>query len=161
VRIKLKMNKYIILLICIMLLSPVLNAENFFGKVVRVIDGDTVTVLNGRKQEKIRLGNIDAPEKSQAFGNQSKKYLSVLIFGKNVEVKFRSKDRYGRIIGVIYLDGRNINLEMVKAGYAWWYKYYAKNKTEYKNAEYNARNNKSGLWQDSNPTAPWEYRRNK
>jgi micrococcal nuclease len=135
--------------------------ETITGKVVSVSDGDTITILDAsKKQYKIRFEHIDAPEKKQPFGEKSKQFVSKLIFGKTVKVKTSIKGRYGRYIGSIYLDEVNINLEVVKAGLAWHYKRYSKDKT-FAAAESLARKKKAGLWIDANPIAPWEFRRNK
>ena len=95
------------------------------GKVIRVADGDTITILDpSNTQLKIRLNKIDAPEKAQAFGQRSKQHLSDIVFGRSVTVTWDEKDRYGRILGTVWLDGRDINLQMVRDGFAWHYKRY-------------------------------------
>ena len=95
------------------------------GKVIRVADGDTITILDpSNTQLKIRLNKIDAPEKSQAFGQRSKQHLSDIVFGRSVTVTWDETDRYGRILGTVWLDGRDINLQMVRDGFAWHYKRY-------------------------------------
>ncbi len=129
------------------------------GRVVGVTDGDTITLLVGKEQKKIRLAEIDAPEKSQAFGNLAKMMLSQKIFGETVRVTVAEKDRYGRYVGKVSLDGRNINEEMVKEGYAWHYRQYSHN-PEMALAEFEARKNQSGLWQLP-ATPPWDYRKQK
>lgn len=129
------------------------------GKVVKVSDGDTITILTSDKiQYKIRLNDIDAPEKKQAFGNKSKDNLAKYIAGKTVTVQYQKKDKYKRILGTIYYNNTDINLQQVKDGYAWVYKKYSKNQ-DYYNAEKLARENKKGLWNDKNPIAPWEFRK--
>ncbi|WP_228256191.1 thermonuclease family protein [Aliarcobacter butzleri] len=129
------------------------------GKVVKVSDGDTITVLTSDKtQYKIRLNDIDAPEKKQAFGNKSKDNLAKYIAGKTVKVEYKTKDKYKRILGTIYYNNIDINLQQVKDGYAWVYKKYSKNQ-DYYNAEKVSRENKKGLWIDRNPIAPWEFRK--
>ena len=134
-------------------------ASGFEGKVISIADGDTVTVLTTDKQQiKIRLSGIDTPERSQAYGTKAKQALSSKIFGKTVNVKDHGKDRYGRTIGDIYLGNRWINLEMVEEGFAWHYKQYSKNQ-KLAQAEVNARRALKGLWVDSSPIPPWEYRR--
>lgn len=104
-----------------------LFADTITGKVVSVADGDTITILDDSKtQHKIRFEHIDTPEKKQAFGQKAKEHLSSMIFGKTVKVLVKEKDRYGRNIGTVLLDEKNINLAMVKAGLAWHYKKYSK-----------------------------------
>ena len=91
----------------------------FSAKVIKISDGDTITVLSGKEQTKVRLYGIDAPEKKQDYGQRSKQFLASLIAGQVVEVDPRGKDRYKRTIGTIYLDGKDINAQMVANGYAW------------------------------------------
>jgi endonuclease YncB( thermonuclease family) len=135
-------------------------------KVVKVTDGDTVHVLDqARERHKIRLGGIDAPEKKQAFGRKSTKNLANYIAGQNIEVEYDKRDRYGRIVGKLLKDGKDINLQQVKDGYAWHYKHYQKEQLKldqvlYGSAEMDARKKRVGLW--SVPAvAPWDYRRAK
>ena len=147
-------------LLSLLLLSLSLFSAEIIGKVVGVSDGDTITVLDDMDQGKfrIRLDKIDAPEKKQAFGNKAKQFLSTLIFGKKVSIRFKSIDNYGRVLGVVSLDGKEINLVMVQNGYAWHYSYYDKTPA-YIEAEKQARAEKKGLWQDPNPINPFEYRK--
>ena len=100
-------------------------------KVVKVSNGDTVHVLDQTKaRHEIRLGGIDAPEKKQVYGRKSKDNLSNLVAGKNVEVEYSRRDRYGRIIGKLIKDGQDINLIQVKQGFAWHYKYYQRDQSQ-------------------------------
>lgn len=153
------------LLITILLLVNVANASTLEGKVVGVADGDTVTVLDSSNaQFKIRLMGIDAPEKKQAFGNKSKQSLSDLVFNKQVMVEYSKKDKYGRIVGKIIVDGVDVNLEQIKAGMAWHYKKYQKeqlvaDRSIYAHAEELARENNLGLWQDEGKIPPWDFRK--
>ncbi len=115
----------ILLLAASLLLAHASTADTLHGRVVGVSDGDTVTVLDvTNTQWKIRLMGIDAPEKKQAFGSKSKEHLSGLVFNRQVQVEYEKKDRYGRTIGKIMVDGVDANLEQVKAGMAWHYKQY-------------------------------------
>ncbi|MBS0263094.1 MAG: thermonuclease family protein [Planctomycetes bacterium] len=137
------------------------SAEVLRGKVVHVADGDTITVLTADKvQHKIRLDDIDAPEKTQAFGTKSKQKLSELVGEKEVIVNWKKKDRYDRILGQVHLGRRDINLEMVEAGLAWHYKQYSKDQT-FADAEHLARQAHRGLWVDKSPEPPWEFRKRK
>jgi micrococcal nuclease len=139
-------------------LSGPVRAEFIYGKVVGVSDGDTITVLDSANtRHKIRLNQIDAPEKRQAFGQRSKQSLSDLVFGKNVQVDVSTRDRYGREIGQVLVNGTDANLEQVKRGLAWVYRQYAKDRA-YFAAEEAARANRIGLWSQPNPTPPWEFR---
>lgn len=140
------------------------HAETITGKVVGVTDGDTITLLDdAKRQHKIRLSGIDAPEKSQAFGQRSKESLSGLVFAKTVDVETDKVDRYGRRVGKIWINGVDANLEQIKRGMAWHYKQYAREQSkedqrEYAEAEDEAREAKRGLWKDVEPVAPWTYR---
>ena len=128
---------------------------------IRVADGDTLTVLGAaNNQHKIRLQGIDAPESKQAFGQKSKRRLSDYVFGKDVTVKWKSKDKYGRMLGTVFVDGKDINLEMLKAGMAWHYKKYDSTPA-YAQAESEARAAKRGLWQDKKPIEPEAFRKAK
>lgn len=134
------------------------------GKVVRVSDGDTITVLDAdNKQHRIRFQGIDAPESKQAYGQASKENLSKMVFGKQVTVIWDKVDKYRRTVGKVLVDGRDINIEQIKAGFAWHYKKYAEeqpaeDRVTYAKAEEEARAAKLGLWQDPNPTPPGEWR---
>lgn len=146
-------------LLLLIILSSYSFSLELIGKVIKISDGDTVTILTQDKiQHKIRLNDIDAPEKKQAFGNKSKENLARYIAGKTVTVQYKSKDKYKRILGTIYYNNTDINLQQVKDGYAWVYKKYSKNPIYY-GAEKAARENKKGLWIDKNPVAPWEFRK--
>lgn len=153
-----------ILLLC-SLLANLAYADVYFGRVVSVSDGDTITVLDGSKrQHKIRLGGIDAPEKHQPFGARSKQHLSELVFGKDVQADCVKIDRYMREICKISVNGVDANLEQIKSGMAWWYRTYAKDQlkadqTAYSLAEKEAREARRGLWSDAESVAPWEWRR--
>ena len=137
------------------------------GRVVQVTDGDDVTVRDARKvQQRVRLQGIDAPEYDQPYGDVSRENLARLVSGKTVEVLWTKRDSYDRLVGTVFLEGRDINLEQVKAGLAWHYKYYAgeqrpDDRQRYTKAENDARIRKLGLWHDAHPVPPWEHRRRK
>lgn len=130
------------------------------GLVVGVSDGDTITILDDMDKGKfrIRLYGIDAPEKKQDFGQKAKQYLSSRLFRKSVVIRYKEIDRYGRIVGKVYLGHIEINLEMLQKGYAWHYKNYD-NSEEYSQAEINARKKGIGLWSLKNPVPPWNFRK--
>lgn len=131
------------------------------GKVVSVKDGDTIVVLKDQEQITIRLEGIDCPESGQAFGNKAKQACSELCFGKTVTVKATGKDRYGRTLAQIVLpDGKELHRELVRQGYAWWYRKYS-NDERLGQLEADARNDRRGLWADANPVAPWDWRAEK
>jgi len=140
------------------------SSKTLQGKVVGVLDGDTIIVLDTNKETfKIRFKGIDAPEKSQAFGQQAKQKLSSLIFDRNVRVEWQEHDRYQRILGKVESYGQDICLKMVETGYAWHYKRFQQSqqpsdRISYAEAENRSRRQKIGLWQDPNPIPPWNYR---
>lgn len=141
-------------IVCFFLLPLSLFAFN--GKVVSIHDGDTITILQNKEQTKVRLFGIDAPEKKQDYGQRSKQFLASLVAGQVVEVEPKGKDRYRRTLGIIHFKGQDINAQMVLNGYAWAYVKYSK---MYVDQEKTARENKRGLWQSSDPTPPWEWRK--
>jgi ATP-dependent hsl protease ATP-binding subunit hslU len=127
------------------------------AKVIKISDGDTITILTQqRKQIKVRFYGIDAPELKQPYGKKSKQFLANLIAGKVVEVEENGKDRYKRTIGTIYLNGADINAQMVANGYAWAYRKFSK---KYTAQESQAKKQRLGLWRDKEPIPPWEWRR--
>lgn len=135
--------------------------STFTGKVIGIKDGDTFEVLYDNTPERVRLAEIDCPEKKQAFGMRAKQFASDLCFGKTVTVVNTGRDRYGRIVGKITTeDGTNVNEELVKAGFAWHYKQYSDN-AQLDEYEQQAREQRLGLWADNNPTPPWDYRKSK
>ena len=130
------------------------------ARVVGVTDGDMVTVLeDGSQRHKIRLHGIDTPERGQPHYRQAKDALSGLIAGATVGIGVVDTDRYGRTVGVIYHDNRNINLAMVQDGHAWWYRKYAQYDRQLQGAEAEARDAKRGLWSQPDPIPPWDWRR--
>jgi len=147
------------------------------GKVVGVADGDTITVLDGNNvQHKIRLAGIDAPEKGQPFGDRSKQSLSRAVMGQEVKVDWTKQDRYGRIVGKIWVaplgsgctgptcpKTLDVNLAQLTVGLAWHYKEFEKeqipaDRQRYAFAEQEARARNAGLWSEPDPVAPWQYR---
>ena len=136
------------------------------GLVTTVADGDTLTVLDEAKiSHRIRLLGIDAPERGQPFGKVARQVLLERVIRKRVQVLVQSRDRYGRTVGKLLLNGLDINLEMVRAGLAWHYKHYAGDQLPsdarlYGQAEDQARKARTGLWADADPLQPWEWRRN-
>jgi endonuclease YncB( thermonuclease family) len=154
-------NSIITLITLFLVFYTQLYADRLTGKVVSVTDGDTIKILTKNKTlYKIRLNGIDAPEKSQAFGKKSKANLSQLVAGRIVDIHYKKKDRYGRILGTIFVGNLDMNLRQIEDGYAWVYRRYCKRADYYKAEEY-ARNRKLGLWYDKYPVPPWEYRKRK
>ena len=172
------MQYIIISLISLFLCSPAL-ADTLQGKVVKIADGDTVTIVDDRgKKHRIRLAGIDAPEKDQPYGDVSTQGLVELVSGKTVTIEYKKRDRYKRIAGKVLVDPPgdvfcmaldcvkkiDAGLEQIKAGLAWHYKYYQMEQSEedrglYSKSELEARKTQKGLWNDKDPMAPWEWRR--
>jgi len=131
-------------------LSTFLYSLELSGKVVSVMDGDTIKILTKDKTKyTIRLANIDAPEKNQAFGDKSKENLENYIANKTIQVKYEHYDMYKRVLGTVYYRGKNINLAQVRDGFAW----------VYKKEEIKAREDKKGLWIEDNPINPIKWRK--
>ena len=169
------------LIICIVSLffySPAL-ADTIQGKVVKVADGDTVTIIDDSgKKHRVRLAGIDAPEKDQSYGDVSTQSLVELVSGKAITIEYEKRDRYERIVGKLLVNPPgevfcmaldcvkkiDAGLEQIKAGLAWHYKYYQMEQSEedrrhYSEAELEARRKQVGLWKDKEPVAPWKWRR--
>ena len=145
---------------------------DFTAKVQRVVDGDTVHVIDkAGKKFKVRLTGIDAPEKNQPYGLAATYKLTEILINKLVLLKSKPNngkpytiDRYKRVLAKIILDGRDINLSQVLRGYAWHFKRYQKQQSPsdrelYSEAEIDAKKNKLGLWGEKNPIAPWKWRK--
>ena len=131
---------------------------DFTGKVVGVTDGDSITVLRDRVQVKVRLVDIDAPEKAQPFGNRSKQALEALVKGQEVRVVERGQDRYHRALGRIYRGDLDVNAEQVRQGMAWVFRKYSKD-ASLDPIEAGAKEQRRGLWREANPVAPWVWRK--
>lgn len=140
-------------------------AGQFSARVVGVIDGDTIDVLAaGNEQIRIRISGIDAPERRQAFGQVAKRKMSDLVMGKVVLVEGAKRDRYGRLIGKVIVDGDDAGLSLIRSGLAWHYKRYQKDQSlrdrgMYSAAEDSARVEGVGLWSARDAVPPWEWRR--
>ena len=132
--------------------------QPFTGKVVGIADGDTLTVLTDNTQHKIRLAEIDSPEKKQAFGERAKQSLSDLCFNAEAVVLPATIDRYGRTIARVRCGGIDASLHQVQLGLAWAYTKYLTDPA-IAAAEQAARNAGAGLWADPGPTPPWLYRK--
>lgn len=170
-----KFLKYIGLVLLLTLLAGALNLYNDYrdhkeycnlqGKVVKLADGDSITVLDeDNVQHKIRLAGIDAPERNQPYGQAAKKFLSDKVFGKNVCVGWYKKDKYRRLVGVVRINDEDVNYQLVQQGLAWHYKYYEKEQSDYDRVKYaeaeeDARDDKKGLWQERKPITPWKWRK--
>ena len=133
------------------------QADTLIGRVIGITDGDTIKVLVNNEQVIVRLVEIDAPEKKQAFGNRSKQSLSDLCFDKNAQIQEKGKDRYGRTLGRVICDGTDSNAEQVKRGMAWVYDKYVTDRSLYQLQD-EAKRDGRGLWVDTDPMPPWEWR---
>ena len=128
------------------------------GKVIKVIDGDSVVIVDSRNiSYKVRLHGIDTPESKQSFGVEAKEFLKGKLNGKKVRALVKDMDNYNRYVSVILLGKEDINRLMVKSGYAWAYLHYSK---DYEEDMKEAQAKKIGLWQEDNPQDPSEFRKN-
>jgi endonuclease YncB( thermonuclease family) len=165
-------HHHLLLVLATLVASPA--GADIIGKVVAVTDGDTIKILDDDKvQHKIRLTGIDAPEKSQPFGGASRKHLASMVAGKDVRVETTKNDRYGRVLGKVWVQPRdcpgcgktlNVNHAQILSGMAWWYRDYAKDQSpqdrgRYESAVEEARKRKRGLWSEPDPIPPWVWRR--
>jgi len=151
-------------MITLILLSSIAHAHSpLQGVVVRLTDGDSITVYQNSKQYNVRLYGIATPEKRQDFWQKAKQFTSDIVFNRTARVIPVDIDRYDRIVGMVYVNGECLNEELVKAGYAWVYQKYCKESfcNDWLKLEQKARRNKRGLWAYDNPVAPWDYRHDK
>jgi endonuclease YncB( thermonuclease family) len=133
--------------------------EQFSGRVVGVTDGDTISVLYGSGEVRVRLYGVDCPEKGQAYGTRAKLLTSQAAFDRNVTVQVVDRDQYGRVVAEVILPGgTNLSHELLRAGLAWWYRHYSSDR-ELAGLEARARAEHRGLWSDASPIPPWEYRK--
>ncbi|MBU0687901.1 MAG: thermonuclease family protein [Gammaproteobacteria bacterium] len=139
-------------------LSWATQAETFEAYVIAVIDGDTVLVLRDKQKLKLRLADIDAPEKVQPFGQRSLEFLKSRVNKKVVQVESRAIDQYGRTIATIKLDGIDLNQELVRQGMAWEYSFHHSNK-DFIALQLEAQQARRGLWQQTSAQAPWDWRK--
>jgi endonuclease YncB( thermonuclease family) len=153
------------LLVFLLLAAHALAQDVIRGRVVAVTDGDTIKTLTAENQLlRVRVAWIDAPEMGQASGRRAKQFMSALVFGKEVELRPHVIDRYGGTVAMVFVDGRDVGLELIKNGLAWAYGYYLPEaspeiQAQYTATETAARVSRLGLWQDSNPQPPWDFRR--
>ena len=144
--------------------SPMQSSANrsvgpHLWRVVGVHDGDTVTCLDeSNQQQKVRLAEIDAPEIGQDYGKVSREVLAEMVFGKTVDVTEDGKDRYGRWIGHLSLNGVDVNRQMIATGNAWHYGDYSRD-TSLAALQSQAQSQRLGLWAQPSPVAPWDFRK--
>lgn len=149
----------------LLLLSIVANAAELTGRVTDIASGDSMTIVDASGIEyKIRLSGIDAPEKQQPFGQESKKSLADMVFGKKVTVNWIKRDYHKRVVGKVMLNKTDVNLQQVKRGMAWVFKHfvndpYSQDEADYVDAQEQAEDSRLGLWTQRDPIPPWEFRR--
>ena len=137
------------------------NTADQTGTVVKIIDGDTFDLLTQEKNTiRVRMNGIDCPERKQDFYKVSKDALAGYIFQKEIRIIVTGRDRNIRTLAIVFCNGENINLVMIRNGYAWHYKKYSFD-TAFANAEKKACIDKKGLWKMNNPVPPWEFRKRK
>ena len=155
------MARLLMVVLGVLLFASGALAQTFSGMLVKVVDGDTVHVLKEGRAEKIRLADIDCPERGQPFGAVAKQFVLDVAAQKMVRVDVKTTDRYGRKVGLVTLeDGRVLNRELVRAGLAWWYRKYSRDEG-LGLLEMEARAAGRGLWADVAPVAPWRWRKSK
>ncbi|TLD86281.1 thermonuclease family protein [Helicobacter sp. MIT 03-1614] len=156
----------ILILLCLSVIFTIIDKESIFdtlskeisGKVIKIYDGDTITLLHDNKRLKIRLYGIDAPESNQNYGRESQEnLLNLCPLDSQATLKIKDKDKYGRIVAIVLCNDINVNAEQVKNGYAWAYREYS---NAYTHLEIKARVEKKGLWRQKNPVKPSEFRKN-
>ena len=144
--------------IVLLLLITLISCGEKKAKVIGIKDGDTITVLLANNETKtLRLAEIDCPEKKQAFGMKAKQFTSSQVYGKYITFRTVTKDRYGREIAKVYYDGKYLSEEIVKVGFAWFYRRYSSNK-KLDSLEHDAKRNKLGIWSDNNTIEPYKFR---
>ncbi len=146
----------LIALLCGIAMSA--QAETFNAKVIMVMDGDTVMVLRGNQRIKVRMANIDAPEKDQAYGKESRESLQQMLGRKTVRIDSQAVDKYGRMVGTISLDGMDVNQEQLRRGMAWENSHFHSDR-KFLGLQADAQKMRRGLWAQAVPQAPWEWRK--
>lgn len=143
-------------LVLVFVQNSIAKNPSFEARVTRVIDGDTIEVSRANQSIRIRFFGIDAPELKQSFGKQSKEALSRILNDKQVQIIYKNKDTYGRIVAIVKLDDIDINRFLVSKGYAWANTYYS---DAYIKEQENAKKNRLGLWKENNPIEPYKWRK--
>lgn len=146
--------------------APTSQPTTWKGRVIRVVDGDTVEVTKPAATgcitiQKVRVRGVDAPEKAQPYGKAAMRFTAAYLFNHDVTVKVETKDRYGRWVADLCRGKskyRCVSYQLVRKGWAWWYRQYAPNDKTLKRAEAKARKAKLGLWAGKNPQEPWLWR---
>jgi micrococcal nuclease len=150
---------FLLLVFALGVWAPASLAQKFSGKVIGITDGNTITVLRDRTPIKIRLQGIDCPELGRDFGSRAQRVTSELSSGQVVKVKAQGLDRYGRTLAGVFLpEGRSLNQELVRQGFAWWHGKYTPHDSTLSGLQAEARAAKRGLWSQPNPIPPWKWR---
>jgi micrococcal nuclease len=150
-----------VLLVFLLLIITQCQKKPLAGQVVGVSDGDTFTLLAaGDKRIRVRLYGVDAPEKGQDFSQVAKTFLSDLIFGKEVRLEEKDRDRYGRVVAIAYVGKTNVNEALLAAGLVWHYKQHDKTQS-WSDLEMRAHKERRGIWSIKDPEPPWDFRRAK
>lgn len=149
---------FVLVLFVLQIFFKNLENQDINAKALRVIDGDTIEFLNNQENKiyKLRLFGIDAPESKQSYGKESKEYLESLITKQDIRIQIKSKDKYQRLVGIIFLGKKDINKELVRAGFAHSYDDFS---LRYLSSENYAKKNKLGLWQQENVILPKDFRK--
>lgn len=152
-----KLSRTWLALIAGLVLAGAAQAKTLHGTVVKIHDGDTLTLQSGKRQYKVRLAQIDAPEKEQPYGQRAKLTLAELAYWRDARVETEAEDKYGRMVGTVWIGDRNVNQELVRRGMAWVYTQYA-HSPDMLRIQQEAHQARRGLWSDANPLPPWEWR---
>lgn len=147
--------------IFLFIFSPSVQAQDYYGRVIGITDGDTFTFITPEKEQvKVRLSEIDTPEKNQPYGTRAKQALSDLVFGKEIHIRKSGSDRYGRLLGHVFLGDIHINRVMIQLGMAWVYRQYMVDNSLLID-EKNAQDSHIGIWSlpGKDQVPPWEWRR--
>jgi endonuclease YncB( thermonuclease family) len=159
------MNSMRILFFALLLVSASSHADTFTGMVIRVSEGDSMTVEDSATKAhlRVRLAGIDAPEPRQPFSDSSRRALGLLLLGEHVTVQWTKRDRYNRLLGKARLNGRDVALHQLEAGRAWYFSEHATElspdeQRSYAEAEQTARKHQNGLWRHPSPVPPWQFK---
>lgn len=150
-------------LLCLFVVLPLIDANSaalYKARVLRVLDGDSLVIQSRDRQVQVRLAGIDAPEYNQPYGQAARNALSTLVNGHTVRVSPVDHDHYGRVVARIYVGSRDVNLVLVRSGYAWVYRAYTQD-SALQAAEQGARSARRGLWASGKPVPPWIWRKQK
>jgi endonuclease YncB( thermonuclease family) len=155
------MNSRAMLFLCMFWAQPAVS-DTLHGYVVGITDGDTLTLLVDKQQHKIRIAAIDSPERVQAFGDSAKSHIAMLAFNKDAVAECHKKS-YERKVCKVLVEGQDIGLLQIRAGMAWWARKFSNEQTDedrntYEQAEMMAKLKRLGLWADTNPVPPWDWR---